>query len=151
MSVAPVCRVGDRLQLMCTASASPIRWRILQVNELGALTEVTNSVIIDSRDDNQEKQREVNSATFTFTRSSNEDTLPLISTLSIDSVSIGLNGTVVNCTDVSNPMILASTTIQIVNVSQFSKLTLMIYYDGIASSIIIIHNLITQSSSILQH
>ena len=134
MPVAPVCRVGDPLQLMCTASVSSIRWKILQVNELGALTEVVNSVLIDSSDANQVKEKELNSATFTFTRTSAEgDNSPLISTLSIDPVSIGLNGTVVNCTDVSNPMTLASTTIQIVNVSQFSKLTLMIYYDGIAS------------------
>ena len=115
MPVAPVCRVGDPLQLTCTAAARSIRWKILQFNELGTLTEVVNSVFIDSIDDNQVKQREVNSATFTFMRISNEGTLPLISTLSIDSVSIGLNGTVVNCTDVSNPMTLASTTIYIIN------------------------------------
>ena len=120
--VAPVCRVGDPLQLTCTAAARSIRWRIFQVNELGTLGEVINSVIIDISDANQVKQKEVNSATFAFTRSSNEDTLPLISTLSIDSVSIGLNGTVVNCADVSNPMTSASSTITIVNVSQFSKL-----------------------------
>ena len=59
----------------------------------------------------------VNSSTLTFTRTSAQGDLPLVSTLSIDSVSIGLNGTVLRCLDIANPMISASTTIQIINVS----------------------------------
>ena len=55
-------------------------------------------------------------ATFTFMRTSAQGDLPLISTLFIDSVSIGLNGTVVNCTDERineerNALIFVSTTI----------------------------------------
>jgi hypothetical protein len=49
---------------------------------------------------------------------STEGALPLITRLSIDSVSIGLNGTVVRCSDVANPMTSASTTIQIIDTSQ---------------------------------
>ena len=76
--VAPVC-LGDLLQLTCTASVQFIRWSILQPNEQGILVEVT-SAQINSRDANQMTPRVVNSATFTFIRSSAEDTTPLIST-----------------------------------------------------------------------
>ena len=69
---APVCNVGKPLQITCTASAQSIRWSIFHsynvINEQGTLAEITNSVIIDSRDANQMKEREVNSDMFTFTR-----------------------------------------------------------------------------------
>ena len=63
----------------------------------------------------------VNSTTFTLIRDSGEGVLPLIFTLSIDPVSIGLNGTVVNCTDPRNMLISASTTIQIIDTSQLQS------------------------------
>ena len=118
MMVAPVCHVGDPLQLMCTGSVDFIRWSMFQPNEQGALVEVIGSVLMNSGDANQMKQTEVNSATFTFIRASAQGASPLISILSIDSVSIGLNRTVVHCSDVANPMSSASTTIHIVDTSQ---------------------------------
>ena len=127
MSVATVCRVSNPLQLTCTAprttseSVQFIRWHIFHVNEQGMHEEATDSVLIGSSDANQMKQKVVNSVTFTFMRISALGALPLISTLSIDSVSIGLNGTVVQCADVSNPTSSASTTIQIINISQISE------------------------------
>ena len=114
MMVAPVCHVGDPLQLTCTASIEYIKWSILQPND----EEITNPVQINSRDTYQMSQREVNFATLTFTRSSAQGESPLISILSIDSVSIGLNGTVVQCSGVTNPMTSASTTIQIIDISE---------------------------------
>ena len=86
------------------------------VNEHGVEEEITairNSIDLSP----EPKERIINSTTFTFTRTSAEDVSPLISTLSIDSVSIGLNGTVVNCMDANNPMISNSTTIQIIDTS----------------------------------
>ena len=118
MVVAPVCRVGDSLQITCTASVQFIRWNTLQANEQGTLVEAANSVQINNVDANQMSQRWVDSAIFTYLRTSAQGTLPLISTLSIDSVNIGLNGTVVLCAGVGNPMISASTTIQIINIGQ---------------------------------
>ncbi len=123
MPLAPVCRVGDPLQLTCAASAEFMRWNILQVNDQGTLEESTTPVQINSRDDNQIAQKVMNSSTFTFTRTSTTRVLPLISMLSIDSVSIGLNGTVVNCSDVANPMISSSTTIYIISAAN-STITL---------------------------
>jgi hypothetical protein len=122
MTVAPVCRVGDPLQITCIAPAQFMRWSILQVNDQGTLEEATTSVQLNSLDDNQIAQRVVNSSMLTFTRTSTQRVLPLICMLSIDSVSIGLNGTVVNCSDVTNPMISTSTTIQIVDFNQISEL-----------------------------
>ena len=127
MSVATVCRVSNPLQLTCTAprttseSVQFIRWHIFHVNEQGMHEEATDSVLIGSSDANQMKQKVVNSVAFTFMRISALGALPLISTLSIDSVSIGLNETVVRCADVANPTSSASTTIQIINISQISE------------------------------
>ena len=128
VTVAPVCRVGYPLQTICTASVQFIRWNILQNNEQGTLVAVGTSVQINSIDDNQMSQRVVNSATFTFTRTSGLGDLPLISTVSIDSVSIGLNGTVVKCTDSGNEMTLASSIIQIIDTSQSEFAILIKFY-----------------------
>ena len=118
ITVAPVCDVGDRLQITCTASVEFIRWSILKANEQGTLVETVTSAQINALDANQMIQRVVNSSLFSFMRSSVHGALPLISTLSINSISIGFNGAVVRCADVANPMMSASTTIQIIDISQ---------------------------------
>ena len=128
MSVAPVCHVGDSLEVTCTAalagSVQIIRWSIFRViNDQGTLSEITNSVLIDNSDFNQRKSKEVASTTFTYARISAQEASPLVSTLSIDSVSIGLNGTVVRCSDVADPMTSASTTVVIKDTNKISKLT----------------------------
>ena len=41
MMVAPVCCVGDPLQLTCTASIEFMRWSIVVVNEHGVEEEIT--------------------------------------------------------------------------------------------------------------
>ena len=115
MTVASVCRVGGGLDLTCTASVEFIRWRI---NERGSQADREFTAFITSRaTTNQSRQIVVNSAIFTFVRNSAYGVLPLISTLSIDSVSIDLNGTIVNCEDTSNTTKSASTTIQIIDTS----------------------------------
>ena len=63
-------------------------------------------------------QTVVNSATFTFTRTSSQGELPLISVLNINSTNINLNGTVVQCMEGGNMMTSALTTIQIIDTSQ---------------------------------
>ena len=126
MSVAPVCSVGDPLQLTCTAHVEVLRWNILRANEEGTLVNVVNSEIINSRDAVQMRNTPLNSATIMFTRISAQGALPLVTRLSIGSVNIGLNGTVVRCSDATNPMtMLASSTIQIIETTQ-SELTIVI-------------------------
>ena len=117
-----MCHVGDPLELTCTASVEFMRWTILQFNEQRILEQVTNAQI-NARDSMQISQIEVDSATLTFMRTSTQFASPLISTLSIDSVSIGLNGKMVRCSDVSNPMSSASATIYIISAAN-SNITL---------------------------
>ena len=116
MSVAPVCRLGDPLQLTCTTSVEFIRWSIVVTNEQGMEEEIT--VSRNSREISPPpRERIVNSTKFTFTRVSAEGDLPLISTLAINSTGIDLNGTVVCCVDANNPMTeSASTSIHIINI-----------------------------------
>ena len=59
----------------------------------------------------------VNSTTFSLIRNSSQNDLPLIVTLSINSTSTSLNGTVVSCIDPGNSAASASTTIQIIDAS----------------------------------
>ena len=120
MMVAPVCHVGDPLRLTCTATyfIQFLQWSIMVVDDQGRLEEVT--AFSNSRDNTQQLTRiTVNSTTFTFIRISAQGATPLISTLSIDSVNIGLNGTVVHCVDAAvNSSTLASTTLQIIDASK---------------------------------
>jgi hypothetical protein len=112
MTVAPVCDVGDPVNLTCTASVEFIRWNITVVNDQGIIEEITANS--NSGDASQQmSQRVINSTTFIFMRSSAQNG-PLVSTLSIDSVSIGLNGTVVRCVEVGGSMASASSTIHII-------------------------------------
>ena len=123
MMVAPVCDIGDPLQLTCTTSLQFVKWSILQANEQGTLEKVTNDVKVTVNQTIQPIR--VNSATLIFTRV--DQRMPLISTLSIDSVNIHLNGTVVLCSDLAeSAMLSASTTIQIIDNNQSELVTLLL-------------------------
>jgi hypothetical protein len=115
MRMVPVCHIGDPVNITCTAPVQFISWSILKQ---GTFQMITNNQIINFRDVHQMATEVVNSITFTFMRTSSQGALPLVSTLSIDSVSIGLNGTIVRCSDVANPFVLASTTILIIDTNQ---------------------------------
>ena len=107
-----MCRVGDPLQLTCRASLEFLEWNLMVINEQGRLHEITT--FSNSRDMNQQLMPMViNDTSFTFMRISARNATPLVSTLAINSTSIGLNGTVVCCRDAINPMTSASTTIKI--------------------------------------
>ena len=88
--IAHVCN-RDQLELVCmTTSSSVLDWII----SIPGNTTIRRSLSTMSH----LTQREINSTTIiTFSRISNENTVPLVSRLLISSVSIGLNGTEVNC------------------------------------------------------
>ena len=113
MAVAPVCQVGDPLQLTCNATVATIEWSFTVVNQHGRDEPVTGFTRAGSLS-NQSVLFRVNSTTFTWIRNSSQ---PLIVTLSIDSVSAGLNRTVVNCVDPGDSSLSVSTTIQIIDTS----------------------------------
>ena len=115
MMMVPVCRIGDPVSITCTAPVEFISWNILRQ---GTLQMITNIQQINSRDPHQMATEVINSTTITYMRISAQGASSLVSTLSIDSVSIALNGTVVRCSDVADPMTSASTTIQIIDTSQ---------------------------------
>ena len=110
-SVAPVCRVGDPLELTCSSSRSFSRWTFSVGNEQGVSQEYRRN--INSQDGSQQVSTiQVNSTTFTFMRTSSQGMLPLVSTLVINSVNRYLNGTEVQCLDVVSATT-ASTTIRL--------------------------------------
>ena len=116
MIIAPVCHVGDSLQLTCIDSLDSIKWSLLVINEQGRGEEVA-IFITAGAPSSQPMPITVNSTIFALRRNSAQNATPLNTTLSINSVSIGLNGTVVNCIDPGNSTTSASTTIQIIDTS----------------------------------
>ena len=109
MMMALVCHADDTLNITCTAaSVQFIGWSIMVTNERGMLDEVIG--FSNSRDRSQQvMQMMVNSTLFTFMRMSAQNDTPLISTLSIDKVSIDLNGTVVHCMEADSSSMKAVT------------------------------------------
>ena len=108
VSVAPVCQVGDQLELICNSTGSFLRWILTVGNDQGVPQEYRRN--INSQDGSQQMSMiEVNSTTFTFMRISDQGMLPLISTLVINSVSNDLNGTVIHCVDVGTSMTVSTT------------------------------------------
>ena len=130
-----MCRAGEPLQLTCTASVeSGIQWSVFRNNE-----QIVSDVLITIGSANNQRTpvtpEVLDSVTFTFIRTSAGGASPVTSTLSIDSVSIDLNGTVVNCGDLSDPMMSAATTIQIIDTSQseFIKYLYLVFMLRVAS------------------
>ena len=112
--VAPACS-GDQLELTCTTPGSFAEWSFFVIPE-GETTARRFARVLHTGYARATSDIEVNSITFTFSRISDEGSLPLILRLIIDPVSDGLNGTEVNCTDVltSNS---TSTRIKVINES----------------------------------
>ena len=64
----------------------------------------------------------INNSTSIFSRLSGDDSLPLISRMIVNSVTSGLNGTVVNCFEGSTSIYsVSTTTIRIIDPGQFGK------------------------------
>ena len=110
-SVAPVCRVGDPLELTCSSTGSLIEWSFIVGDEQGVLLNY-HRLITSQEISGRVLMLLVNSTTFTFMRTSSQGSLPLVSTLVIDSVNRYLNGTEVHCLDVET-FATASTTIHL--------------------------------------
>ena len=92
-----VCGVGERAEVTCTTTEQVLRWQITVPGENGRTD--TRHQSYDSLSQST-TPLEINSSMITFTRTSVQRRLPLTSRLEIDHVSAGLNGTVINCTEV---------------------------------------------------
>ena len=98
---APVCR-RDTLNLTCTTSGRFQEWSFsLTPENATASIRYIRTLQLDGPNHLQTYEQMIGSTTFLYLRSSAENMLPLISTLSISLVSEDLNGIVVNCTDVT--------------------------------------------------
>ena len=109
-AVAPVCQDGDQLELMCNVAGAFLRWEFTVTFEDG--TPMTFMPVVTP--DGVPPPRMVNLTTFTFSRLSAQYDSPLMSRLTINPVSEGLNGVRVNCEDVEASES-ATTTIQIID------------------------------------
>ena len=92
---ATVCNVGDRIEVNCTTNASVLTWNFMYISENGMVEE--HSDIIISSTAMTQLTRMINSSIVTFTRRSEPRNSPLISSRTIDSVSMDLNGTRITC------------------------------------------------------
>ena len=91
------CRGDDQLELMCSVPNGFLEWSFSLVLE-NDTTPMSYSRVL-TRSTTGSSYLEVGPLTFTFSRTSNIGSLPLMSTLLIRPVSNVLNGTQVNCTD----------------------------------------------------
>lgn len=91
---------GDELELTCTTTGVFLEWCFSLTPEGGTTPTIYKRFLTTSGPSNQTSQLQVNSQiTFTFSRISAQNSLPLVSRLLISPVSKDLNGTGVNCTD----------------------------------------------------
>ena len=92
-----VCGVGERAEVTCNTTEQVLRWQITVPGGNGRTD--TRHQSYDSLSQTA-TPLEIHSSTINFTRTSVRGDLPLTSRLDIDHVSAGLNGTVINCTEV---------------------------------------------------
>ena len=95
---ALVCGVGEQLELTCSTTETFLRWNITFPEDFEATIFRTETQLLNYNTiTNRASPLVVNSATINFIRTSSQGVLPLTSTLLIDHVIEGLNGTVVSC------------------------------------------------------
>ena len=88
---AYVCS-GDQLELTCNTTGQFLEWSFSFIPNTRTLTSLSQT--------DQTSHLVVNSTTFSFSRISGENSLPLISRLLVNPVRETLNGTMVRCRDV---------------------------------------------------
>ena len=103
--VASVCS-GDQLELTCTTSGRVLEWAFALVLDNVVTRAYTKGLTTDTE---APEPLLINSTRFTFSRLSLPNSLPLISILVISPVTVGLNGTEVNCTDVQTSETVSTT------------------------------------------
>ena len=111
--MASVCG-GDQLELICTTTGSFLEWNfsLIPTGETNAMTYSRILTALSSSADISPLILE--NSSFTFSRISAQNTLPLISRLLINPVSAEPNRIEVNCADIETSET-ASTLVQIIN------------------------------------
>ena len=112
VGIVPVCS-GALFELSCNTTGSPLEWRFSLTPENGTTaTEYSRVITATGQPIDKTTQLVIDSMTFIFTRTSAEDSFPVMSRLLISPVGRGLNGTVINCEDLITADI-TSTTIMV--------------------------------------
>ena len=126
--VATVCS-GDQLELNCTiadtgsfAIHAILEWKIILIPVLNHSQAISSSSPSD-----QAFQKVINSTELTFSRTSSQNNLPLVSRLLISAVSDHLNGTQVKCI---NSLTSETPSVTFVNISNGNPIQGMILYSG---------------------
>ena len=109
--VAPVCQAGDQLELTCSVTGVFLRW---DFTVAGAQMPFGTAPVSAGGSSGVPPPVLVNSTRFTFSRLS---TQPLRSTMTVSTISEGLNGVQVNCVDIETSES-AFTTIHIVDAAR---------------------------------
>ena len=120
-AVAPVCQVEDQLELTCNTSGIAHRWELTVFPE--NITYTTSPVTSAGTSGTPQSLR-ISTSMITFSRLSGPNISPLISRITINPVSNGLNGTMVNYLKVayiSSTESVATTTIRIIDPGQFGE------------------------------
>lgn len=109
--IVSVCH-GEQLNFVCTSQGGFLEWSFFANDGLidRRYTRILSTI-------SQMSQLMINQTVFTFSRISGENSLPLTSRLSISPIGSGLNGTLVNCTDLAT-FNTSSTIINVINVSE---------------------------------
>ena len=134
--IAPVCS-GDQLELTCTTTGMFLNWSISLATPEDGATGQTYWRLLQSIGPihQQAHQITVDSTTFHFSRSSAQDSLPVVSRLLISSTR---NGTVINCTDVVSSDT-TSTTVNIVNIGDLVLIMVSSIIYNPQTTLIVIH------------
>ena len=110
--VAPVCQIGDPLELTCNTSNTLHIWQFTAIPESGpALTYMRRVSSVGSVGVDSQPITINTTIMITFSRLSTQNGLPLMSRMLISSVSEGLNGVQVECVAATE---VATTTIHII-------------------------------------
>ena len=114
--IAEFCHVGDRLGVMCTltsSTASILKWSLEFISGSGMTIRLRSTITSTTLHDDTQV---MDSIVFTFIRSSKLEVLPLVSSLYIDPVRGGLNGTIISCGEGrgDDPATSANTTLYII-------------------------------------
>ena len=120
-AVAPVCQVGDQLELTCNSTGMIHRWEVTVM--IPQIMTTTINVLASSSDSSgQSPVVTINNSTFTAPRLSAPGSLPLVSGMTVTPVSRSLQGTVVSCFEgTTSTESLATTTIKTIDPGQFGK------------------------------
>ena len=95
--------IGGELSLTCIINASFVQWNITIPHYNQGPTSITY-LFSTNRVTNIAETFTINETDLGISKTSDRGALPLVSTLSITNVSIGLNGTLIQCMEVDGTM-----------------------------------------------